>query len=246
MTPVNDRPNDRVHRYEYGESYDDLRAAFYIDERAYADPDLARTVLEIADAALTRLRVIYSVVVTSGADARVPFGVPTWEEFRQRHLVEGVPLPVRPAPEEFTVPPSWHAMCRAIEADHERFRDELIGLLNTAYPGGSVSVRADQGPLRRSPASIDGSEERYGFEVALRTDTFESKPAVALDHAATVLRERGWEISIRSGSTMEAFRGGFRLLLNAKPGYVLVEGDSPLYRAPAEPGSSFVIEPRGS
>src|SRR5918997_306596 len=117
---------DRVHVYEYGESSGDLRTAFYVDERAYADPDLARTVLEIADAALTRLSVIYSVVVTSGDDARVPLGVPTWE-----------------------------AMSRAVEADHERFRDELIGMLDAAYPGGSVSVRADVGPLRRSSASID-------------------------------------------------------------------------------------------
>ena len=67
----------RVHVYEYGEASDDLRAAFYVDERAYEDPDLARTVLEIADATMTRLGVIYSVEVTSGPDARVPFGVPS-------------------------------------------------------------------------------------------------------------------------------------------------------------------------
>src|SRR5918997_1822535 len=95
---------DRVHVYEYGESSGDLRTAFYVDERAYADPDLARTVLEIADAALTRLGVIYSVEVTSGPDAEIPYGVPTWEEFRQRHFVDDVPLPVRPRPRKLTVP----------------------------------------------------------------------------------------------------------------------------------------------
>ena len=43
---------------------------------------------------------------------------------------------------------------------------------------------------------------------------------------------------------MEAFHDGYRLWLKADPGFVLVEGESPLYRAPAEAGSSFITEPR--
>ncbi len=240
---MSDHVGARVHVYEYGEANDDLQAAFYVDERAYADQDLARTVLEIADATLTRLGVIYSVEVTSGADARAPFGVPTWEEFRQRHFVEGVPLPVRPAPAHVTTPPSWQAMNDAMDQDHRRFREYLEALLGEAADGGSVSVRADRGPLRRSPGSIDRSDEQYGFEVSLRADIPALDPAAALDRMAGVLRTDGWQAH-PSGTTMAAVRGGYRLWMEARPGYLLVEGESPHYRAPAEPGSSFEITPR--
>jgi hypothetical protein len=234
----------RVHVYEYGEASGDLRAAFYVDELSYEDPQLARTVLEIADATMTRLGVVYSVEVTSGPDARVPYGVPTWEEFRQRHFVEGMPLPVRPAPRDVVEPSSWHSMSRSVETSHRRFRDDLIAVLTAAFPDGSVSVRSDPGPLLRGPASIDRSEEWYGFEVALRVNTAGLPPTTALEQVTAALRDQGWQGDTPHGSTTEVTRDHYRLWIQAKPGYLLVEGESPLYRAPTDPGSSIIVEPR--
>ena len=165
--------------------------------------------------------------------------MPTWEAFRHRHFVEGVPLPVRPAPDRVATPPSWEAMNEAMAADHRRLRDYLVKLLGDAFNGGAVSVRADRGPLRRSSASIDRSEERYGFEISLRADTPGLEPAAALDRLTTVLRADGWQCTAGVAS-----RDGHRVWMDAKPGYVLVEGESPLYRAPAEPGAAFETEPR--
>jgi hypothetical protein len=87
-------PGKNLHLYEYGEAYDNLRPAFFIDERTYNDPELAESVIESAEAAMTRAGVIYEVEVTSGVHATRPTGVPTWEEFKQRHFIDGVSLPV--------------------------------------------------------------------------------------------------------------------------------------------------------
>lgn len=233
-----------MHLYLYGEAHDDLRSAFYIDEQAYPEPELAAMALEIADAALSRLGIIYSVEVSAGR----PHGVPTWEEFRRRHIVEGQPLPVRPRPRRRVVPPSWDAMSRAVTAGHEALRDELARSFAEAFPAGRVQIEADRGPLRRSPASVDWSEEKYGFEISWRIGTGDATPAGALDRLAAVLRKRGWEpgepATGPSGLVMEATREAYRLWTNAQPGFVSVQATSPLYRAPAEPGSTFVTEPR--
>src|SRR5690349_16472642 len=136
----NNNPDASVWVYEYGEAYDDLRPAFFIDERIYSDQDLAETVVESAHAAMARAGVIYEVEVTSGKYATRPVGVPTWEEFKQRHFVEGVPLPVRPAPQDVALPPSWQQMVRAVEQAYNDFRAELVELLTAAYPEDKVFV----------------------------------------------------------------------------------------------------------
>ena len=135
-------------------------------------------------------------------------------------------------------------MSAALAADHVRFRDDVHGLLAAAFPGGEVSVHADRGPLRHSPGSIDPSEEWYGFELALRADTCGRDPADALDRITAVLSDRGWHSNGPFETTVEASLDGYDLWMQAEPGYVLIEADSALYRAPAEPGSSFVVEPR--
>ncbi|MEU8609414.1 hypothetical protein AB0C29_15570 [Actinoplanes sp. NPDC048791] len=237
-----------VHLYEYGEAYDDLRPAFFIDERVYDDPQLAQSVVESADAAMTRAGVIYEVEVTSGRHATRPIGVPTWEEFKQRHFVDGVPLPVRPARHDPAVPPSWAAMIRAVEDAHRAFREELVQLVTTALPGQGVFTAHDPGPLRRSAGSVNWSEESFGFEVTIQAGLGDLPPAEALDRVSTLLAAHGWRLEERitrpAGVAVEGFRDHFAVLVDARPAKITVLGESPLYRAPAAPASAFVIEPR--
>jgi hypothetical protein len=69
-------PGSTTYLYAFGEAHDDLLPAFYIDERVDSDPELAQSVVESAEAAMTRAGVIYEVEVASGATLT---GVPTWE-----------------------------------------------------------------------------------------------------------------------------------------------------------------------
>jgi hypothetical protein len=237
-------PGSNVYLYEYGEAYDDLRPAFFIDERTYSDAELAESVVESAEAAMTRAGVIYEVEVTSGVHATRPIGVPTWEEFKQRHFVEGVPLPVRARRREQVLPPSWAEMVRAVEEAHRTFRADLIQLLTAALPGHEVSVSADQGPLRRSPGSVDWSEESFGFEITVCASIGDLSPATALDRVAVLLEQQGWQLKQRSEATIGGSRELFEVWVDARPLRVTVLGQSPLYSSPAEPGSSYLVEPR--
>ena len=237
-----------VHLYEYGEAYDDLRPAFFIDERIYSDSELAESVVESAEAAMTRAGVIYEVEVTSGAHATRPIGVPTWEEFKQRHFVEGVPLPVRPRPKAVVLPPSWQEMTRAVEEAHRNLRTYLLELLTDAFPGHEISISSDPGPARRSPGSVDWSEERFGFEITVDAHLDQLAPAEALDRVSALLTQQAWELGERLTRTTNVAVGASRelytLWVDARPLRLAVLGQSPLYRSPAEPGTSYVIEPR--
>ncbi|GAA3349782.1 hypothetical protein GCM10020358_73210 [Amorphoplanes nipponensis] len=237
-----------VYLYEYGEAYDDLRPAFFIDERSYSDREMAESVVESAEAAMTRAGVIYEVEVTSGVHAERPIGVPTWEEFKQRHFVEGVPLPVRPPMREQALPPSWPEMTRAVEEAHENFRAYLIQLLTGAFPGQDVSLSSDPGPLRRSPGSVDWSEERFGFEVTVVAGIGDLPPAAALARVSAILVPEGWElgdpVSRPTSVALSASRDLFGLWIDARPLRLTVLGQSPLYRAPGDSGPSYLVEPR--
>lgn len=241
-------PGSNVYLYEYGEAYDDLRPAFFIDERIYGDSELAESVVESAEAAMTRAGVIYEVEVTSGVHATRPIGVPTWEQFKQRHFVEGVPLPIRPRRREHIVPPSWQEMIRAVEEAHRNFRTELIQILTSAFPGFEVSVSSDPGPLRRSAGSVDWSEERFGFEVTVDASIGDMPPSEALDRVSALLAQQGWDLADRVTRPKNVAVGGSRGLygiwVDARPLRLTALGQSPLYRSPAEPGSSYVVESR--
>jgi hypothetical protein len=232
--------------YAFGEAHDDLRAAFYIDERAHSDPALAHSVVESAEAAMTRAGVIYQVEVTSGGHVETLTGVPTWEEFKQRHFVEGVPLPVRHPPRELATPPSWQTLIAAVQEARRDFRAELVSILAAALPGGKVSITSDPGAIRRSRGSVDWGEERFGFEIAVSAGLDDAEPAAVLASVSEVIEQRGWLLTDRvaGGVAVGAERRLFAIWADARPSKVTVLGQSPLYRSPSDPGSAFVVEPR--
>jgi len=173
-----------------------------------------------------------------------PIGVPTWEDFKQRHFVDGVPLPVRARRREQILPPSWHEMVRAVEEAHRAFRAELIQLLTAALPDHDVSVSADHGPLRRSPGSVDWSEERFGFEITVGASIGDMPPSTALDRVGALLEQQGWQLTQRTANVVGGSRELFEVWVDARPLKVTVLGRSPVYRSPPEPGSAFVVEAR--
>jgi hypothetical protein len=242
MSDSNPRAN--LYLYEYGEAHDDLRPAFFIDERAYSDTGLAESVVESAEAAMTRAGVIYEVEVTSAPHVTRPVGVPTWEEFKQRHFVEGVPLPVRARRTEQARPSSWQDMVGAVEEAHRTFRSDLLRLVTDALPEHDVVVSADRGPSRRSPGSVDWSEERFGFEITLSVSIGDLLPTIALDRITVLLEQRGWQLTRRTDNIVGGLRELFEVLVDARPLRVTVLGQSPLYSSPAEPGVPYLIEPR--
>jgi hypothetical protein len=187
---------------------------------------------------------VYEVEVTSGIHATRPIGVPTWEDFKQRHFIDGIPLPVRPRRREQVPPPSWHEMVRAVQEAHRAFRTELIQLLTAALPGHDIFVSADHGPLRRSPGSVDWSEERFGFEITIGASIGNLPPVTALDRVSTLLEQQGWRLTQRTDDAVGGSRELFEVWVDARPLKVTVFGRSPLYRSPPEPGSAFVVEAR--
>jgi hypothetical protein len=238
-------PGSTIHLYAYGEAHDDLRAAFYIDERLHCDPGLAHAVLESAESAMTRAGVVYEVTVASGEHVTAPKGVPTWEEFKQRHFVEGVPLPVRPPPGDQAPPPSWRSLITAVEDAHREFRAELISILSTALPGSDASITSDPGATRRSPGSVEWSEERFGFEITVAAGLGDATPVDALARVGDLLEQRGWQLTGRVADVaVGADRSLFTVWADARPPRVTLLGRSPLYHSPSGPDSAFVVEPR--
>ncbi len=240
---------DTVHVWEYGEAHDDLVVAFYLDEREYPSAEAAAAAVRAAHDAMARAGVIAEVEITSGASRRefAGSGVPTWEEFHRRHFVDGVPLPVR-APVPGRRPPhGWQAMHEELRRVQEELRAELTAAVTEAFPGARVEADA-RDPKRVSRASVDWSEERYGFTVWLTAYAGEVPPPAAVAALVPVLSRRGWDMGAarpsRLGLEVSGDRDGFAVGVLAYVGSVSVAGRSPLYRAPAEPGPAWLTEAR--
>ena len=237
-----------THLFRYGEAYDDLRAAFVVDERGFDDVGRARAEAHAAEAALRQTGVIYEIEVSAAGHSRDVEGVPTWAEFRRRHFVDGVPLPVRPRPADRLVPPSWHAMNEEMDRASEILCDELLRSNRAALPGADTGVLEHRGPVRHGSASVYLHEERFGFVVGVETELQDITPGEALAAAGQVYEEAGWllDAPVSDGGTVSlaGSRGLFRLRMAAEPGFLTVRTASPLYRAPAAPDSAWLAESR--
>jgi hypothetical protein len=241
-------PGIKVHVFELGEAYDDLHAAFFIDESTYTDVEHARSVVESAEAAMSRTGVIFGVEVTSGDSVRSLHGLPTWEDFKQRHFVDGVPLPVRPRPDHFAVPPSWADMNAEMVRANDELREHLLQVLTSAFPDARTFVTSDKGPLRVSAGSIHLSEETFGFVLDISTFVDQDDLDAAFLHATNSLAQAGWTVDVDPAGpgmlSCQAERGPYWLWVRAKQGSVSVRAYSPIYNAPAAPNAHWTAAPR--
>lgn len=238
----------RTHLFRYGEAYDDLRSAFFIDERGYVDVASARRDVDAAEAALRRLGVIFEIEVSESGVVCGRDGAPSWEEFRQRHFVDGTPLPVRPPPADQALPPSWHDMLEEMVRAGMRLCDELRLTHRRALPGGHTDVVAHRGPTRQGPASVYLHEQRFGFTVAVETELDTVPPDEAMAAAAEAYEIAGWQLgtpTVRDATvSCDGERDLFLVHLSTEPGLLSAHVRSPLYGAPAEAGSTWATYPR--
>lgn len=238
---------DQIRLYRYGEASGDLRPAFYIADRDYPRPDLAAAARDEAFAMLNRNRIIGEVVTT---ERNRPAGVPTWAEFKQRHVTEGVPLPVRGQSANPGTPPAWDAMMAELRRAWEASRAELDAIIQSAFPGAPIQVNSDAGPERVSRGSVDKSEESWGFRQSLMTfPDFPNglPPQVETAAMADQLTQRGWQVGPATPSgdvlLLEATRDHSRIAVRAKGTSVGVQLLSAAYRAPAG-SNNWVTEVR--
>lgn len=236
-----------VHVFSLGEADDDMWPKFHIDERAYDDPAQAAADLREAKEFLKSSGVLYGVEIHFGPSARAPAGLPSWPEFRHRHVVEGKPLPVRPLSGQGRVPPGWEAMSAEVDRAHDASRDELVAILREALPGAEPQVTWDRGPTRYGPASIHLSEERYGFLVMVSVYGIRHT-GEALERLVSALRRAGWDArpheTDERDEVLTAERAGFRVWAHVTPASLDLHLESPLYRAPDDPtGPAWITEP---
>jgi hypothetical protein len=249
--PIRATMPDQVWLFRYGEAVGDVRPAFYLADLDYPRPEVAKAVRRAAADALTSRRIHIDVVLQDGADRYRNGSVPTWEEFRQRHLVDGVPLPVRGQPEGYQEPPGWHAMRSEIRRALDATYADLEETLREAFPGSPTELGEKTGPIRRSPGSVHKDEELWGYR--LEVSVFPGFPdqvpvAEEVPALSATLRGRGWAVGPvreeRAKPVFDASRDGLLARVFVAPGSIRVVATSPRYRAPAEPSATWIIEPR--
>ena len=241
---MTERTYQHIWHFRYGEAYDDLRTAFYVDERAYPSAAAAAVAVQSAKNAMRRLGVIFDTELLLGNDLSRSVAVPSWEQFKQHHLVEGYALPVRARSERVDVPPAWQEMHEEIHRARDHFREELVRILESAFPGHQAVVDYDRGPLRRSAGSIDLSEERFGFEIDLSCDISDLAVDEATERITKVLLDERWETVDPGENTLNTTRDRFQITVDVEPDSVFLTGRSPLYRALAAPATTWTTDPR--
>jgi hypothetical protein len=102
--------------------------------------------------------------------------------------------------------------------------------------------------MRQGRASVHLHEERFGFVVGVEADIDDTDPTEAADALSAVFASAGWHVDPpvvdQSRISLDGEKSSFLLWVSAEPGLVNVYGYSPLYSAPAEPDSSWRVEPR--
>ncbi|KUL25026.1 hypothetical protein [Actinoplanes awajinensis] len=242
---------DWVTVYRYGEAPDDLSAAFYIADRAYSRPWLALAARQEASSFFSDRNLIREVLRVEGSAGYVGGALPTWDQFRQRHVVDGVPLPVRSVPQDYVPPPGWDAMMAEIQRERDAAFADLQGAAAEAFPNAPTQVNSVEGPMRFSRGAVQKHEELWGFRINFMVfPGFPDSvpPAEEIAAVSPKLSQRGWVVASHRDSPgelhMEAARGEFRLSVFAEPGAVTFIVLSPRYRAPLDMGPTWIIEPR--
>lgn len=189
------RDSAKVYTFHIGEAYDDLTPAFVIDSRDYPDPGEMKSDLDAASRFLREHHVISERETSERWGGDPPRrNVPTWREWRERHVVRGEPLPVRPRPEKLQIPDGWHRMSEWLETEHQWLRTQLFAAARAASPSQEPVIARDMGPVRRSPGSVDLSEERYGLDVMVDVLVPEGDPVEAVRAAGAALAAAGWQV----------------------------------------------------
>ncbi|GAA1284206.1 hypothetical protein Psi02_33980 [Planotetraspora silvatica] len=191
---MSDRELTTVYVFRLGEAYDDLEPMFSVDGRDYTDPDSVRADVRAASLALSERNLIADYETSQASPTTPRTGLPSWPQWRARHIENEEPIGVRPRPAHQATPPGWDDMGRWLEHSEIWLRGQVTGAAGVVA-GGRVSVISDIGPQRVGRGSIDLAEEQYRVDCAFLVVPPAGRPIPELLEAiAGWLRAAGWTI----------------------------------------------------
>ncbi|WP_432985981.1 hypothetical protein [Dactylosporangium sp. CA-233914] len=222
--------------FRLGEADDDLEPAFVVDGREYADDEQARADVRAAQAALRDLRLIADFEA-SAVHPEAPRSVlPSWREWRERHLERGEPIGVRPRPDAQPTPPGWDTMGRWLEQS-QQWLDAQLAAAAAAVPGARVRRTREPEPHRVGRASVVLAEERYQVECEyLAVPPTGATGRATLGRIAERLRADGWTVEAPEESP------GYVTLAAANSGYTIAAAWSHRNNAVRLTGSSPAVD----
>ncbi|GAA4707035.1 hypothetical protein [Phytohabitans rumicis] len=182
---------DAVYTFHIGEAYDDLRPAFAIDSREYADPAELAAHLAAASEFLRERHIITERETTVPA---APTSLPSWREWREKYVVRGEPLPVRPQPARPEVPAGYDAMWEWLTSEHTWLRDQVFAAARAVSPAREPEIGRDMDPRRVTSGSVDLSEERYASTITIDIATSSDDAVAEVRAAAAALAAQGWDV----------------------------------------------------
>jgi hypothetical protein len=184
-----------VYVFRLGGAYDDLEPTFSVDGRDYTDPDAVRADVAAARLALSERHLVADYETSDVGPATPRTGLPSWPQWRARHIEGGAPIGVRPRPDRLVIPSGWPAMGRFLEHSQQWLREQITGAAS-AVTGGRVSLISDIGPQRVSRSSIDLAEEQYGVDCHFLVVPPTGQPIPDATEAITGwLRAAGWTVA---------------------------------------------------
>jgi hypothetical protein len=235
---------ETLHVFLIGEAYDDVTPVFVVDGRDYADDESVRADVEAAWKALHDRRLI-GEVETSAVHPQAPRSpLPSWPQWRARHIDGDEPIGVRPRPDAQPVPPGRGDMFRWLEQS-KGWLDAQLAAAAAAVPGARTRRTREPSAHRIGPGSVELAEERFRMDVEYLVVPPADAPADQVLHQITGwLRANGWTAGARDESpryvTFEATLSGytFGVAWNHRDRALHLTGSSPVVDA-------TTFDPRG-
>ncbi|MFI5906775.1 hypothetical protein [Dactylosporangium sp. NPDC051541] len=192
---------ETLYIFRIGEAYDDVKPVFVVDGRDYAEDRGVRADVEAAHRALRDLRLIGEVETTSAPPDAPRSPLPTWPQWRARHVDGSEPIGVRPRPAAQPVPAGRDAMFHWLEQS-KTWLDTQLATAAAAVAGGRVRRTREPSVHRIGAASVDLAEERFRMDVEyLVVPPADTTANQALAAISGWLRANGWTVAAPEEST---------------------------------------------
>ncbi|MEU7870731.1 hypothetical protein [Dactylosporangium sp. NPDC049140] len=207
---------ETLYVFRLGEADDDLTPAFVVDGRDYPDDDAVRADVGAARAALRERRLIADFETSAVRPEAPRIPLPSWREWRARHLEAGEPIGVRPRPDAQPTPAGWDDMGRWLEYART-WLDAQLAAAAGAVSGARVRRTREPEAHRIGPGSVVLAEEQYRTEGEyLAVPPAGAGPEAVLRQIAGALHAGGWTVAAPAESP------GYVTLPSEQSGYTIV------------------------
>ncbi|GAA3457883.1 hypothetical protein [Dactylosporangium matsuzakiense] len=186
---------ETLHVFLIGEAYDDVRPVFAVDGRDYPDEQSVRADVEAGWRALHDLRLIGEVESSAVLPETPRPRLPSWPEWRARHIERGEPIGVRPRPDGSPAPAGQEELLRWLE-QAKPWLDAQLAAAAAAVPGARVVRTREPAVHRIGPGSVVPAEERFRLDAGyLAVPPAGAGPDAVLLPVADWLRANGWAVA---------------------------------------------------